>query len=260
MTASRTRSTFYSLLIHVAAIAIVLFATTGANPPIALLNPMLMATRDLVFMPSAPNRGGGGGQNQAAPPRLGQLPRPATRVFTPPVVEIRSPDSKLPIEPTILAQEDVVIPVVNITQWGDPAGILGTQSGGPGKNGGIGTGADGGVGPGHSPGAGPGDRGGIGGLDPQHGRGVFTAPVLLEKTEPAYSEEARKGRVQGTVVLVIEIDTNGRARDIRVRDVLGFGLEERAIEAVAHWRFRPAYRNGKPVPCTAQVEVNFRLL
>jgi protein TonB len=84
--------------------------------------------------------------------------------------------------------------------------------------------------------------------------------VLLAKTEPAYSEEARKGRVQGMVVLLVEIDTNGRPRDIRVRQPLGFGLEERAIEAVAHWRFRPAYRNGKPVPCTAEVEVNFRLL
>ena len=84
--------------------------------------------------------------------------------------------------------------------------------------------------------------------------------MLLAKTEPAYSEEARKGRVQGMVVLLVEIDTNGRPRDIRVRQPLGFGLEERAIEAVAHWRFRPAYRNGKPAPCMAEVQVNFRLL
>jgi TonB family protein len=260
MTGSPIRSTFYSVLLHIAAIALILFATTGANPPIAVMRPMLLAARDLVFLPPAPDRGGGGGQNQLAPPQLGPLPRPAPRVFTPPVVEIRDLDSKLPIEPTILAPSDTVMPMVNVEQWGDPAGIFGTRSGGPGTNGGIGTGTSGGDGPGHGPGSGPGSNGGIGGPDIEAGRGVFTAPVLLVKTEPAYSEEARKGKVQGTVILLIEIDSNGRPRDIRVRRPLGFGLEERAVEAVGRWRFRPAYRNGKPVPCSAEVEVNFRLL
>jgi TonB family protein len=260
MTGSPIRSTFYSVLLHIAAIALILFATTGANPPIAVMRPMLLAARDLVFLPPAPDRGGGGGQNQLAPPQLGPLPRPAPRVFTPPVVEIRDLDSKLPIEPTILAPSDTVMPMVNVEQWGDPAGIFGTRSGGPGTNGGIGTGTSGGDGPGHGPGSGPGSNGGIGGPDIEAGRGVFTAPVLLVKTEPAYSEEARKGKVQGTVILLIEIDSNGRPRDIRVRRPLGFGLEERAVEAVSRWRFRPAYRNGKPVPCSAEVEVNFRLL
>jgi len=152
------------------------------------------------------------------------------------------------------------MPVVNVDQWGDPTGIFGTKSGGPGTNGGIGTGADGGVGPGQGPGAGPGNNSGVGSPDTQGGRGIFTAPVALFKPEPAYSEEARKGKVQGTVVLVVEIDASGRPRNIRVRRPLGFGLEERAMDAVGRWRFRPAFRNGKPVPCTAEVEVNFRLL
>ena len=259
MTASPMRSTFYSVLLHAAAIALILFATTGTNPPVLLVRPMLRAARDLVFMP-APDRGGGGGQSQSAPPQLGHLPRPAPRVFTPPVVDIRNLDPKLPIEPTILAPSDTVMPVVNVEQWGDPTGILGTRSGGPGTNGGIGTGNGGGDGPGHGPGAGPGNNGGVGGPGIEAGRGVFTAPVLLVKTEPAYSEEARKGKVQGTVILVVEIDSNGHPRDIRIRRPLGFGLEERAVEAVGRWRFRPAYRNGKPVPCSAEVEVNFRLL
>jgi protein TonB len=237
MTGSPTRSAFCSILIHAAAIALILLSTAGTNPPIALMRPMLLAARDLVYLPPAPDRGGGGGQNQPAPPQLGPLPRPAPRIFTPPVV-----------------------PVVNVEQWGDPTGIFGTKSGGPGTGGGIGTGSNGGVGPGHGPGAGPGSDGGVGSPGIEAGRGVFTAPVLLVKTEPAYSEEARKGKVQGTVILVVEIDANGRPRDIRVRRPLGFGLEERAVEAVGRWRFRPAYRNGKPVPCSAEVEVNFRLL
>lgn len=259
MTASRTRSTFYSLLIHAAVIALILYATTGANPPAALLSPMLLAARDLVFLPLAPDRGGGGGQNQSAPAQLGRLPRLARRVFTPPVVQIRNDEPKLPLEPTILAQDNVVIPALNIAQWGDPAGVPGTGSGGLGKNGGIGTGSNGGDGPGRGPGSGPG-TGGLGGSEMPAGRGAFTAPVLLLKTEPAYSEEARKQRAQGTVVLLVEIDIEGHARDIRVSRSLGFGLEERAMEAVAHWRFRPARRNGKPVPCSARVDVNFRLL
>jgi TonB family protein len=259
MNGSPMRSTFYSILLHAAAIALILFFTTGTNPPIALVCPMLLEARDLVFLPTDSDHGGGGGQNQTAPPELGRLPRPAPRVFTAPVVEIRNLDPKLPIEPTILAPSDTVMPAINVEQWGDPAGILGTRSGGPGTNGGIGNGTGGGDGPGHGPGAGLG-RDGVGGPDTEGGRGVFTAPVLLVKTEPAYSEEARKGKVQGTVILLVEIDSSGRPRNIRVRRPLGFGLEERAVEAVGRWRFRPAYRNGKPVPCSAEVEVNFRLL
>ena len=259
MIGSRTRSTFYSVLLHAAAIGLILFSTAGTNPPIALMRPMLLAARDLVFLPPSADHGGGAGQSQTAPPQRGHLPRPAPRVFTPPVVEIRNPDPKLSIEPAILAPSDTVMPVVNVEQWGAPAGILGTSSGGPGSGDGIGTGIGGGVGPGRGPGAGPG-TGGVGGPGIEAARGVFTAPVLLVKTEPAYSEEARKGKVQGTVILLIEIDASGRPRNIRVRRPLGFGLEERAVEAVGRWRFRPAYRNGKPVPCSAEVEVNFRLL
>jgi len=260
MHGSRTRSTLYSLLLHAAAIALILLATTGANPPVRLVQPMLLAARDLVFLPAASGGGGGGGQNQTAPPQLGALPRPARRVFTAPVIEIRNLDPKLPIEPTILAPPDTVMPAVNVEQWGDPTGIFGTNSGGPGKDGGIGTGNRGGVGPGDGPGAGPGHHGGVSGPGGPGGRSVFKAPVLIFKTEPAYSEEARKGKIQGTVILQVEIDANGFPRDIRVRRPLGFGLEERAIEAVGRWRFRPAYRNGNPVPCSAVVEVNFRLL
>jgi len=259
MNGSPTRSAFYSLLIHAAAIALILYVTTGANPPIGIVTPLLFKARDLVFLPDSPARGGGGGQHQSAPPQLGPLPRPARRVFTPPMVDIHNLAPKLALEPAILALPDTPMPVVNADHWGDPSGVPGTMSGGPGTGGGIGIGDAGGVGPGHGPGAGPGE-GGLGGPAGQGGRGTFFAPVLLFKTEPAYSEEARKGKIQGTVVLIVEIDGNGRPGNIRVRRPLGYGLEERAVEAVSGWRFRPARRNGKSVPCTAEVEVNFRLL
>jgi TonB family protein len=57
-----------------------------------------------------------------------------------------------------------------------------------------------------------------------------------------------------------EVDTNGRLRNIRVTRGLGLGLEEKAIEAVKQWRFRPGTRDGKPVVAPASIEVNFHLL
>lgn len=91
------------------------------------------------------------------------------------------------------------------------------------------------------------------------GSGV-SAPVMVSKIEPSYSEEARFARYQGTTVLAMEIDTSGVPRNIRVQRPLGFGLDETAMDAVAQWRFRPAMKDGQPVTVTTRVEVNFRLL
>ena len=83
---------------------------------------------------------------------------------------------------------------------------------------------------------------------------------MLYKVEPEFSEEARKAKHQGMVVLTIEVDSNGNVRNIRVRQSLGLGLDEKAVEAVSRWRFRPGMFNGKPVATEAVVQVNFQLL
>jgi protein TonB len=67
-------------------------------------------------------------------------------------------------------------------------------------------------------------------------------------------------KYSGTVVLSVIIDANGNVRDIQVERPLGLGLDEKAIEAVGKWRFRPAVKSEKAVAVRAQVEVNFRLL
>ena len=85
-------------------------------------------------------------------------------------------------------------------------------------------------------------------------------PVLLYKKEPEYTEEARSAKLQGTVVLSTTIGTDGRAGNIQVLKSLGLGLDEKAMEAVRQWKFRPAMQDGKPIESTHQVEVNFRLL
>ncbi len=91
------------------------------------------------------------------------------------------------------------------------------------------------------------------------GDGV-SAPVLIHKVEPRYSKEARKAKYSGTVLLSIVVSSKGLPRDIKVVRPLGMGLDEKAIEAVSKWRFRPGMKDGRPVSVYAQVEVTFRLL
>ena len=88
----------------------------------------------------------------------------------------------------------------------------------------------------------------------------MTPPQLVYKVEPEFSEEARKAKHQGVVVLTIEISSNGEVRNVRVRQSLGLGLDEKAIEAVSRWRFRPGVLDGRPVTTEAVVQVNFQLL
>ena len=85
-------------------------------------------------------------------------------------------------------------------------------------------------------------------------------PVLLHKYEAEYPEEALKAKYQGTVLLDAEIDDAGQVGNVRVARSLGLGLDEKAIEAVKQWRFKPATKSGKPVGVQVQVEVSFRLL
>jgi TonB family protein len=76
--------------------------------------------------------------------------------------------------------------------------------------------------------------------------------------EPKYSSEARADRIQGTVVLQIVVNEQGRATNIGVISPLGFGLDEQVVAAIEQWKFAPGVKDGKPVRILATVEVNFR--
>jgi len=91
------------------------------------------------------------------------------------------------------------------------------------------------------------------------GDGV-TAPSLLYKVEPAYTEEARLARYQGTVVVATVVGVDGAAQQLQVIRGLGLGLDEKALQAIAQWKFKPGTKDGQPVPVYATIEVNFRLL
>jgi len=96
--------------------------------------------------------------------------------------------------------------------------------------------------------------------EPAHvGKGV-SAPMLTNKQEPGYSADALTAKLQGSVVLAFTVGADGSVHDIQLVKSLGFGLDEKAAEAVLQWQFQPGKRDGVPVPVKATVEVNFRLL
>ena len=260
-----TKATMSSILIHSGVVALLLVIGTNKTVQETVKKTVqLIAPTDLAPLPEMkPQKqtmggGGGGGDRSPLPASKGQAPKFAARQFTPPSA-ITHPDAKLLVEPTLIGQPDVKLPSVNMNVWGDPLAKIGPPSNGPGSGGGIGSGSGGGVGSGHGPGFGPGSGGGIGGGVYRIGGGV-SAPTLLVKVEPEYSEEARKAKWQGVVVLYVVVDTNGMPRDMRVIRPLGLGLDEKAMEAVQKWRFKPGQKDGHAVPVAATIEVNFRLL
>ncbi|HWC98961.1 MAG TPA: TonB family protein [Candidatus Sulfopaludibacter sp.] len=85
-------------------------------------------------------------------------------------------------------------------------------------------------------------------------------PVLIYKKEPEYSDAARNAKYEGVAVVGVQVDETGAVTDLKVLRSLGLGLDEKAIEAVKQWRFRPATSYGKPVPMWTSVRVTFRLL
>lgn len=258
MIGSPKRSALISGLLHAAAILLILTATAVQQPVFIRPRIYLVPPRDVAPVAAAhrANTGGGGGMQEKRPASQGDLARRALRVFVAPTPYTRVENPQIAIEPALLG--DPAPRTFDFAQLGIPTGVPGPPSGGMGKNGGIGDHGDrGGVGDQDGPGYGPGDRAGTDGGDKL---ARITAPILVFKTEPEYSEEARKAKLQGTVLLVIEIDEHGTARRISVRQGIGLGLDEKAVEAVKRWRFRPATRNGRPVPSNAVVEVFFRLL
>src|SRR5262249_50849115 len=90
--------------------------------------------------------------------------------------------------------------------------------------------------------------------------GGVTAPSVLYKVDPEYTEIARSAKYQGTAVLTVVVRVDGLGSDIQVVRSLGVGLDEKAIEAVKMWRFKPGSKDGQPVPVQANIEVNFKLL
>jgi len=258
-----------SLLLHLMAVAIIIlpfFVKQLIQPPKASskvvtavdISPYLA---ELQMSGKKPMGGGGGGGDRSPlPASKGAAPRFAKVQLAPPMAVIRNPNPILQVEPTLLGAPELKLPqmAMNSPVWGDPLGVAGPPSNGPGTGGGIGSGSGTGIGSGNGGGLGPGEGGGYGGGPYSVGGGV-SAPIPIYKPEPAYSEEARKAKFQGTVVLWIVVDAQGNVIDPKVVRPLGLGLDEKALETVRTWKFKPALRNSVPVPVRVIVEVTFRL-
>jgi len=252
-----------STVIHVLAVAVIIAATYLGRRIVEVAKPketvLLIAPDDLPALPvskTVSGGGGGGGDRDKLQASQGRLPKQSMQQITPPMAVVRNLQPKLEVAPTIVAPP---LPQPNLPDLGDPLSHLpSVPSNGTGYGGGIGSGNGGGVGSGEGPGFGPGHGGGTGGGAFRVGGGV-SAPKAIYSPDPEYSEEARKVKHMGTVVLWLVVGPDGKPRDIKVLRTLGLGLDEKAIEAVKNWRFDPAKKDGKPVAVQINVEVNFHL-
>jgi TonB family protein len=253
-----------SLAIHATAIVLLfLLGTNKAVQQVVRQQISLIAPDIAPYKPTVKKDpmggGGGGGDRSPTPASKGKLPKISDKQFVPPMAVIRNPEPKLVMEPTLIIQPDANIPKVNMDALGDPLAKSLIASNGTGSGAGIGRGSGGGVGSGSGAGFGPGSGGNMGGGAYRIGGGV-SPPQVIFKVEPEYSEEARKAKFQGTVVLFVVVDEKGNPRDLKVIRPLGLGLDQKAIEAVEKWRFKPGMKDGRAVPVQATIEVNFRLL
>ena len=141
------------------------------------------------------------------------------------------------------------------------APTISVPSQGMGTGGGAGTGTGTGVGPGSGSGVGPGWGGGFGGGAYQPGVNGVSMPEVISEKKPEYTSAAMRAKVQGTVEVEAIVNMDGTVTDARVVRSLDdrFGLDEKAIEAVRLWRFRPAMKGGRPVPVRVVIELTFTL-
>jgi protein TonB len=208
-----------------------------------------------VFLPTPGpgGGGGGGGDKKPEPTRKAQVelkkdpisvPAPVTPAPTPKVEEPPPIELAIPVVP-MSAAETTLPGVISPS-----APTTGGAGSGPGTGAGSGTGS----------GLGPGFGGGTGGGAYRPGSGV-TLPTVLREVKPAYTADAMRAKVQGSVWLECIVMPDGSVGDVKVTRSLDpiFGLDQEAIKAAKMWRFRPGMRQGEPVPVIITIELTFTL-
>jgi len=256
-----------SIVVNGGILALLLFAFRNQVTQVAQkLNLTNIDTNVSVWKPITKNNGkigggGGGGSHDIAPPSKGRLPdRDPKPLLQPQVQTVDKP--KIPITPKIDLQQNLKLPdnpnMPNLGVFQSSNNVV--LSNGPGSGGGIGTNRGGGVGGGNGNGLGPGEGGNTGGGLRKVGDGV-SAPVPTYQPEAEFSDEARRAKYEGTVVVTLIVDANGNPQNVHVTRTLGMGLDEKAVEAVQKYKFKPAIdqKTGKGVPVMVSVEVRFRL-
>lgn len=241
-----------SLLGQAAIVGLLIYLTTCVierRPDIVRHPPIGEALR-VIF---SGDSGGGGGNHDPVPASHGNIPKASLETqIVPPTVVVPKEMPKLPMPETVVVAPDVKLPQGG--EIGDPLSKFTIASDGPGGPGGIGRGCCDGIGTSRGPHVGPGPEGIY-----SPGAGGVTVPQVIYNPDPSFSDEARKSKTQGKVTLLVIVGKDGRPYNIRIRESLGMGLDEKAMEAVNRWRFRPATLNGQPVATQIAVEVDFHL-
>jgi len=254
-----------AILLHVVVIALILFLawahwkvrpiekkTVATNVDIKPFIPMTMK------MNQSMGGGGGGGAHELVEASKGHLPKMSKTQITPPQI-IKNDHPKLAVEPTIVMPQEVKLPDAKMPDIAVPqSSQVALASQGSGSGSGFGSGRGGGIGSGNGNGVGPGEGGGYGGGLMHPGGGV-SAPQVIYSVDPEFSDEARRAKYQGICVVSVIVDAQGNPQHVKVVRPLGMGLDEKAVEAVRQYRFKPAYYQGHPVAVEVNVEVNFRI-
>jgi protein TonB len=248
---NETRAGIVSLLIHSCVVALLLYigsikpARKTMKEVVTLVAPPLLPVKPIE------SKGGGGGSARQPMVKKADVPKPTPRQFVPPRVDAAQIRLEAPV--LLVADPPDIVPA----SVGNLTGLNALN--GSGYGGGVGIGSGSGIGSGKGEGFGSGINGGTGGGVYRPG-GDVTKPLATYRPEPEYSDEARRQKRQGAVLLSLVVDENGKPVQIKVLRSLGLGLDEKAIEAVQQWRFQPGKKSGRPVPVQAQIEVTFRLL
>ncbi len=253
-----------STTVNIAILLVILFFV--GRKIVEAVRPNLLATNidvgeyDAAKAMKKAGGGGGGGDRSIIDPNKGKLPKIEKNPITPPQPQtIENP--KLPEPPAIDVQKDIRLPDnPEMPMIGMKTSTNVTMaSAGTGNGGGMGTGRGGGLGPGSGIGYGPGSGWNTGGGLAQIG-GRVSAPVVIHSVEAEFSDEARRAKYQGVCLISLIVDTQGNPQNIRIARALGMGLDEKAIEAIRQYKFKPAMKDGKtPVPVMITIEVDFRL-
>jgi len=261
------KSRIISAIVHVIVIGGVLYLGMRMRPVIAPA--MNMSHVDFkLFAPAPPppkilpapkvaHGGGGGGIPQPKPIEVnkGTPPVAVSKVqLSAPKLKIDNP--KLAVQPTTPVALPDQPKMANLGVSDSPQIKLISQ--GNGSGGSFGHGLGGGFGAGKGNGVGAGQGGGYGGGLMSVGGGV-SAPSVIHSVQPEFTEEARQSQFQGTCSIQLIVDAQGNPQNVHVTKHLGMGLDEKAIEAVRQYRFKPAMYDGHPVAVQIVVEVEFHL-
>ena len=207
--------------------------------------------------PQSMGGGGGGGFHQPIEANKGHLPPVAKTPINPPELQVDHP--KLAVAPAVVMPQQIKIPdnsMPNLGMTQSTQVVMKSQGSGSGSS--FGQGGGGGIGAGEGGGIGSGTVGGYGGGVMTVGGGV-TAPVVIHRVVPEFTDQARRVRFQGLASIGLIVDAQGNPEDVHVVHPLGMGLDQKAVEAVRQYKFRPAMFHGHPVPVQLVVEVDFHM-